>query len=195
MITSLSLILLETCAYSDPPLPPPKQRELNPVEIESLWRDLASDDFPQARRGMRTLAADRASVVHFLKKQLKPVPAVHARGINHLICDLDDDEFAVREKATAELARLAELAVPALQRALQDRPSLEVRRRIEDLLRAAEKRESGPERLQALRAIEVLAEIGTPEARQVLRMLADGAPESGLTGAAKSVLERTGRAP
>ena len=41
-----------------------------------------------------------------------------------------------------------------------------------------------------LRAIEVLEHIGTAEARQVLKSLANGAPEARRTREAKSSLER-----
>ena len=41
-----------------------------------------------------------------------------------------------------------------------------------------------------LRAVEVLERIGTPEARQVLAKLADGAPEARLTQEAKASLQR-----
>jgi RNA polymerase sigma factor (sigma-70 family) len=190
MITSLSLILLETCARGDPPLPPPPRRELKSDAIEALWHDLASDDFPRARLAMRTLAADRGQAVAFLKGHLKPVAAPDDRRVAKRIAELDSDEFAVREKAMAELGGLGELAVPALRKALEGKPSLEACRRIEHLLEGVEAHESAPARLQALRAIEVLAQTGTPEARRVLQTLAGGTPQSGLTRAARAALVR-----
>ena len=54
--------------------------------------------------------------------------------IPRLLADLDDDEFTVREKASTELAKLGELALPALQKALAAEPSPEVRFRVEALL-------------------------------------------------------------
>jgi hypothetical protein len=50
--------------------------------------------------------------------------------------------------------------------------------------------ETVPERLQALRAVEVLERIGTPEARKVLETLATGAPAARLTREAKASLGR-----
>jgi hypothetical protein len=47
-----------------------------------------------------------------------------------------------------------------------------------------------PETLQAIRAVEVLEGIGTPDARQLLEALAEGAPEASLTLKAKAALGR-----
>jgi hypothetical protein len=46
-----------------------------------------------------------------------------------------------------------------------------------------------------LRQLEVLENIGTPEARGVLQTLAGGAPEAELTQAAKAALGRLARRP
>ncbi len=64
-----------------------------------------------------------------------------------------------------------------------------MRRRIEALmekLRAVTR----PEALRALRAVAVLEDIATPEARQLLETLAKGAPEARLTQEAKASLTR-----
>ncbi len=192
MITSLALILLESCARHDPPVPPPAPRALKPEEIEARWRDLAGEDVPQAQRSLRILAAGGRPVVEFLKGHLKPVPAVDRQRIEQWVAQLDDEEFTVRDRATAELTRLGDLAGPALQEALDGKPSLEVRRRVEGILKAVRRQESAPDRLQTLRAVEVLADMSrnTAEARRLLRTLARGAPESRVTRAAQAGLEQ-----
>jgi hypothetical protein len=102
-----------------------------------------------------------------------------------LIAKLDADEFAVREKAAEELAKLGRAARPALQKALKGQPSIEVRRQVERLLEKL-----GDERLQAWRALEVLEHIDTPESRQLLEKLADGPADAYLTKAAKAISRR-----
>jgi hypothetical protein len=58
------------------------------------------------------------------------------KRIARLIKELDDDDFAVREEATAELRRIGPPAAVALRRAVAESPSAEVRRRARDLLRS-----------------------------------------------------------
>ena len=72
----------------------------------------------------------------------------------------------MREKATSQLEQLAELAEPALRKALAGNPSGEARRRIEELLDKVERRSVAGEQLLALRALEVLEGAASPEARQ-----------------------------
>jgi hypothetical protein len=92
------------------------------------------------------------------------------------------------------LAKLGPLAHPALQRALGNGPSLQAQQQIEKLL---EKQVTGQsltsDELRALRAVEVLERIGTPEARQVLAELAQGAEGSSLTREAKAACQRLGQ--
>jgi hypothetical protein len=52
------------------------------------------------------------------------------------IADLDSETFAVRDKAGEELARLGHAVTPFLRKALEAKPSAEVRHRIEQLLEA-----------------------------------------------------------
>ena len=143
---------------------------------------------------MRALHADGKESVRFLKVRLRPVPPTDSRRIARWVADLDADEFEVRGKATAALAELEELAEPALRRALADRPSAELRIRVESLLKALATG-SSPERLRALRAVEVLELLATPEASELLATLGRGAPAARLTREATSALERLNARP
>jgi hypothetical protein len=109
-----------------------------------------------------------------------------------LLTDLDSDQFEVRGRARQELEKLGELAEPALRKALADSASAEVRRTAEQLLERLEGARFNPpaEELRSLRAVQALEQIGTREAREVLRALAGGAPETRLTREAKASMER-----
>src|SRR5262249_3136060 len=110
---------------------------------------------------------------------------------SQLVADLDHDEFAVREKATQELESLGDLVVSALGKALEDRPSLEVRRRIENVLQKWDDPPPLGEKLREVRAIEVLEYIGTLDARKLLAELAQGVDSARLTKDAKAALARS----
>ncbi len=107
-----------------------------------------------------------------------------------MIAALDSTEFAERERAAEELEKLAETAAADLRQILTRKPALEVRRRIEALLEKIDGLPHGRQ-LQALRALEVLEHIDTPETRKVLRKLAEGAGGARLTQEARQTLERS----
>ncbi len=119
--------------------------------------------------------------------------AVSREQIDRWIKDLDSDQFAVREKARAELENLGELAEPALRRILENKPTLEQRRRIEPMLAKLEAAIPSGESLRSLRAVRVLEHAATPEASHLLRELAGGAEGASLTGTAKAALARLNR--
>src|SRR5207247_931342 len=112
-----------------------------------------------------------------------------------LILDLDSKKFAIRERAMQELDRRAEVVETALRKALQEKPSLEVRRRLIEIIQRLERQTYTGEQLRVFRAIEVLEHIGTPEAQEVLKELAKGASEARLTQEAKAALDRLAKRP
>jgi hypothetical protein len=123
------------------------------------------------------------------------VKAPDAARVKRLLADLGSERFAVRQRATDELERLAELAEPALRQLLATDPPLEVRQRLQALLKRLEWPVSDPEALRGLRALEALERIATAEARQVLTGLAGGAPDARLTREASEALRRLGKRP
>jgi RNA polymerase sigma factor (sigma-70 family) len=170
---------------------------LAPEQLESLWSDLADAEAPKAFDALLALEAAPAQVVAWLGKQLQaapPVPKLEER-LPRLLGDLESDKFAVRKNAEEELARLGELARMALEKALADGPTLDKRQRLEPLLEKLNGPVTDPELRRALRAVEVLEHIGTPEARQLLESLAKGAPHARLTKEAKSSLDRLAKRP
>lgn len=138
------------------------------------------------------LCAVPQRAVNLLRVRLRPASAVPADKIRQWIADLDSDEFPRRETASAELAALGDQARAALQASLQAKPSVELRRRVEALL-ADPGLVRSAETLRRLRAVEVLERIGSPEARQILETLVQGAPEARQTREAKTALARLSR--
>jgi RNA polymerase sigma factor (sigma-70 family) len=169
-------------------------RALAQAELEALWRDLGSTDAGGAYQAMRKLLADHGNAVRLFKDRLKPIPPADPRQIARWIADLDSEEFAAREEAMSGLTNLGDRAEPALRRALENRPSLEVRRRAEALLGALTP-VSSPELLRALRAVELLEQLGIPEARGLLTVLARGTADARLTREAAASLNRLNARP
>jgi WD40 repeat protein len=173
---------------------PQPERELSSDQLEKAWSDLALEDGLKAYQAIRLLAAAGKQAVPLLKERVQPV-SVTAHQIAQLISDLDSNQFVTREKAKEQLEQLAELAEPAVRQALQNKPSLEVAQRLEQILRLVERREVSLAEARSLRAAEVLEEVGTPEARQLLQKLAEGTAEARLTRDAKASLERLTQRP
>ena len=94
----------------------------------------------------------------------------------------------MREKAREELEKLGDLAEPALRQTLANDPSLEIRKRVQAIVERLGGPVTQPELVQALRAVAVLEDIGTPEARRLLEELAKGAPEARLTRESRASL-------
>jgi hypothetical protein len=127
--------------------------------------------------------------VRLLEQRLKPVPRADAKQLADALRNLDSDRFTVREQAAKELERLGEAAEPALRRVLLDKPSVEVRRRVEGLLNRLE----GLDPLRRSRALEVLEQVDSADSRRLLTALAHGAPQARLTREAQAALDRLGR--
>jgi hypothetical protein len=170
---------------------PPAAADLSAKELETLWADLLRDDAAKAYQAIRRLVAAPARSVPFLRQHLRPAAVPDPKHLARLIADLDAKQFAAREEATRALERLGRLARPALEQALAGRPSPEVRRRVEGILKRLEQVVLTPEELRGCRAVEVLEHVGNAEARKVLERLArEGPANSPLVLDARAALER-----
>jgi WD40 repeat protein len=163
--------------------------DIPPGGLKALWDDLASSEAGRAHRAAWTLANQAEKAVPFLQEHVQPVVVVDAEQLRRWIRDLDSDSFAARSAAVKELEKLGEQAAPALRQSLAGNPSAELRKQAETLLGSLN-RVHAPEVLQRLRAIQVLERIGSPQARQVLQQLANGAPAARETRDARTALAR-----
>jgi WD40 repeat protein len=158
--------------------------------LDRLWADLASADAAKAFTAMAELTEASAETPGFFKDRLKAVAIADPRRIDALMADLNSDQYAVRHKATVQLEKLADLAVPVLREQLAKKPSLEMCKRIELLLAKIHGPMTEPDLVRTLRAVEILDAIGTAQARSVLEALAQGAPAHRVTQAATDALKR-----
>jgi hypothetical protein len=166
---------------------------LTAKELETLWEELAAEEGTKANLARNTLVHGRDAAVPFLRERLKNALLLEAERLGRYLVDLESDQFAVRQKATEELAKLGSLAEPALTQILENKPSLEVRRRVERLLDKIERRGFSPVQMRMLRGIEVLELAATPESRQALQLLAQPRPLTWLTQDALGAFQRLER--
>ncbi len=164
--------------------------ELARGTLQSCWDDLASPDALRAYRAIWKLVAGSGQAMPFLARHVRPASSPDARRIARLLAELDADQFAVRERATADLEELGGSAEPALSQALAGKPSPEARRRMQQILEKLGGFITDPQRLRTLRALMVLEQIGSPEARSVLKEVAQGPRGDTTTEAARASLRR-----
>src|SRR6185369_1749795 len=107
----------------------------------------------KAGDSIQKMADDPQRSIALLRRQIKPVSE---QEVTQLLADLDAKSFQVRAKATERLILLGRFLEPALQEILQNKPSLEVRRRVESILQAITRDGPTPEGVQMLRGLELL---------------------------------------
>ena len=166
---------------------------LSAKQLQALWADLIETDAIRAHRAMWQLAVRPHASLPFLAERLRPVTPLDAerqKQVERLLAKLDDEAFAVRQRAEAELEKMGESIEQMLRKALEGKPSLEVRRRIEKVLEKV----AGwtGERLRIFRALEAIEHMDTPEARGLLDLLASGDPGAWLTQEARRSRSRLG---
>jgi len=167
---------------------------LNAAAVEGYWKSLGSDDRATAYAAMQALADSPGSVGPWLRKNLKEPgqdPAPDAKRCAKLIADLSSPVFKVRSQASEELKKMGEGVVPHLRQALAKAPTLETRRRIEEVLDWHGHENTRYSRL--VRAIQVLEYSAGPEARALLEELAAGPKEFSVRHEAQQALGRLKR--
>lgn len=157
-------------------LDPPRSAAPNEKELESLWLALGDENVKQAYDALERLVQAGDKGVPFLAAKL--TSSLEEGPVRNLIARLDNSAFWEREAASQELERMGAAAAAAVRQALETKPSLEVRVRLERLLIIWEE---GPmfgsdsaQHRRVLRSIQALERVGTPRARGVLETMASG---------------------
>jgi len=166
------------------------------VDVNEAWLELTTRDGKTADRADRSMVAAADRAVAHIDKNLKPGDAIRATAerLNDLIAKLDDANFKIRERATAELLDLGPQAEPALCKAAVGKQSAEARRRTTQLLERAGADNSLLTYIRPYRAVEVLELISSLAARRLLGSYAQGDPDTILTQQARAALARLGAA-
>ena len=168
---------------------------LSAAEMKTAWHDLASKDQAQAESAFRKLATAQNHALEFFKKQVRAiaVPFVDKKAVQKWLSELDNPTFALRQRASKELAKLGELIQPDLEKYLATKPSLEGSRRAQKLLERLHDPELTPDRLRCLKTIEILEILRTPQAQRLLEEIAQDGLINQIRIAAQESLERLKR--
>jgi hypothetical protein len=171
--------------------PRPSATPPNANELATLWEQLAGDDVGKASIAVDVLAGAPKQAIPFLGERLLAVkPDKAEKSIVALIGQLDDDQFAVRQKALAELAKLGHATFPHLKMALDKRPTPEAKQSIEVLLSNSNRTDLTKEQRRWQWAIMAVELAGSPEARKMLQEVAQGSAGAWLAQEAQAALKR-----
>ena len=168
-------------------------RQPTAEEVAAAWKALSGDDAKAAYRGIATLVAAPERALPILREHLRPAKSIDTKRVEAWLAALGGSNFAEREAATRELERHADQIEATLVQFLAGKPTLEARKRVENVLAKFDGPVTDPARLQALRGLEVLEFVGDAEARKLLKTLAGGAAAAELTREAAACLERLAR--
>ena len=177
--------------------PTGKTTKLTDKQRDDYMAYLASGDAAAAYRAVCALAADPEGSLPVIQKRFETPSGKGPTSveISRMIRDLDADRYATREKASKDLDEAGARAVPALQRALSKPPSPEVRIRARRLLAGLDGTILPADQLIALRGVQALEYMGTPQARKLLEKLSRGEAGDRLSEEAAQALLRLKRSP
>jgi hypothetical protein len=181
----------EDGGYSNPIVPVRSDStELEEKILEQTWEALGDNDATRGVQCCAILYGDKKAIP-LLKKKLIPanfaIPEVDDKVVGRLIAELDSDTFTTREKATAELGKVAPTVLPRLEKALKEASGAEQRMRLTRIIDTATTRSV---QTQGRRSLEVLIALQSPAARELVEALAKGPEKEWLTKAAREAQTR-----
>jgi RNA polymerase sigma factor (sigma-70 family) len=171
--------------------PLPGDLKLTQKAMDGLWADLASDVGSKVFLAALRLRADPGRSVPFLRDHIqRKGSGPDQKKIQQLITELDSDDFKKRASASKGLEEAGKAAETAILDALAAKPSLEVKTRLERLLKQAQQSVLSAEQQRDVRAVRVLEQAGTAESRKLLEALSKESPCWWISREAKAALLR-----
>jgi WD40 repeat protein len=158
-------------------------------KLDRLWDLLGADDPSVAYGAIWALSAQPEAAVALCARRLKPSVRPDLARIPALIKQLDCDDFQARESASNQLLDYGPQFRNTIA-AQREHSSTEVRMRIARVLERMDSDLPSADCLRACRAIKVLEEIGTQQARATLSTVAAGAANTLPTEVAKASHDR-----
>lgn len=163
---------------------------LKPEDLAGYWDALADSDAEIAASAVKALLSTPQQAVVLLDQRLT-AGEVHDLGeLPRLIAELSGDDVKASLSSAVRLKAFGEKASPALFKALADNASPVVRSRIEGVLESIGQFPIPPETLRRTRAIQVLEQIGSEDAKRILKRLAEVSPPTTASLDAEAALKR-----
>lgn len=157
----------------------------------AVWASLASPSAQEAQLAVRRLSGDSATAIALASKHLKPTGEPDAALVKDLIEKLDEDDFKIRTAAKERLAQFGAVVAPILSETAKNSDSAEQKQACRELLGLIDAPlVTVASDLLAMRAIQLLENMKTPEAINKLKEISGGAPSSKLTKEAIAALVR-----
>jgi hypothetical protein len=163
------------------------------VGIEEAFRLLASTDAAQAQRGMEYLYRRPTESIKLCSGKITVPVAVPPEKIAKLIAELDSEDFTDRQAAVKELEAIGGEAIDALGNVLVKSSNPETRKLAGEVIGHYEAATLKGEDLRLVRMVELLENMGTTDARDLLVAWAAGPKGHRLTKEATAALSRMKR--
>ncbi|HMP16445.1 MAG TPA: hypothetical protein PKD72_05445, partial [Gemmatales bacterium] len=164
-----TILIWDMTRWSLPPTEVYKEEEYT-----QLWHALGSSDAHQAFVAMYRWSTLPQAATWLAEQIRKNTATIDKEQLHVWIKQLDSSKFAEREYASQQLNRHVTDARNELKQALQEQPSTEKKRRIEQILNhAAESISMNDQPLQLIRAIAALERMATPESLEQLEQLTE----------------------
>jgi HEAT repeat protein len=163
--------------------------ELTAEKLRERWEQFGGEGVTGVDILIESLRRKPERTIPFLAERLEQAKKIDLEALRRLLDQLESNRFAVREKASKELARLGDPAAAELRKRRDAATNEDLRKRLDTLLRSIDSPFLSGDTLRAYRGVEILERINTPEATELLKKLAKGEPEAVLTREAKAALK------
>jgi hypothetical protein len=171
----------------------PAAAHVDDAPLETLWAEIGTVNDLKLQRILKAFRAAPKPAVALFRTKILPVRKADQAEIERWIAALDDPAPARRDQAMKDLDRVAHEYAPLLQARHEQAGPGEVRNRLTFVLDHIKDMAPPVALVKALRVVALLEQMATPEARELLRTLADGATQARLTVEARAALERTAK--
>jgi WD40 repeat protein len=168
----------------------PAVSKLTPKQLDGYWDALADADAEIAAEAAKVLLSVPQETVKLFRDRLTAGEVLDATELPELITDLASDDAKTHLRAAVRLKAYGVNASRALFQALAEMEDVDVRKRIEGVLESIGEFPIPPDDLRRTRAIQLLEQIGSPDAEMILERLAESGPATASSIDAKAALAR-----